>query len=82
MLEESTDLALPVVDPSGYLDRTHLSSAKAGVPQLDGISEGIAEDTVEKRYHPAGEEFGDTDFEQTGLTDSDSALRRESRTAS
>jgi hypothetical protein len=61
--ESFTDLALPVVDPDGSLNRTRLSSAKAGVSQLEGISEEIAENAVGKIDHLAEEEFGDTDFE-------------------
>ena len=60
--ESFTDLALPVVNPDGNLNRTRLSSSKAGVEQLDDINEEIAENTVGKIDHLAEKEFGDTDF--------------------
>ena len=61
--ESFTDLALPVVDPDGNLNRTRLSSAKAGVSQLDGVDEKIQENTIGKIDDLAESEFGETDFE-------------------
>jgi hypothetical protein len=61
--ENFIDLALSVVDPDGHLNRTRPSSAKAGVEQLDDITDEIAENAVGKIDQLAEDEFGDTDFE-------------------
>jgi hypothetical protein len=61
--ESFTDLALPVVNTDGSLSRARLSSAKAGVGQLDGVSDEIAENTNGKIDNLVESEFLEADFE-------------------